>query len=246
MMDRLEQAFNNLLFTEPRRGLLMPSPFAERLYNDLKFLDAARENLGAQVMDIRNHGRPVRIGTSTVMFRSNFFRTLFRELQIVDKIRASYIPVAPDEAAKALASGLCDLHIGCTEGDGGRFASHRIGNLDYHIINKVTGNHIHGESPPRTWMVSGNELPPGSLPAELETYIPLDDEKFLHWIDHPADCPDGTRICAPAIPLNRAHWSICENHPVATCGIHIRYLRHHPYEFLPALANGISIQSKPS
>ncbi|WAC20820.1 LysR family transcriptional regulator [Luteolibacter sp. SL250] len=243
MMDRLEQAFRNPLFTEPRRGVLVPSPFADRLFNDLRPLNAAREALHKELEDIRNHGRPVRIGGSPTVFRSSIFRSLFRDLQISGKIRASYVPVPAEEAIKALTGGICDLHIGCVPTTGPRFLSHLLGHLRFRMLERK------GASPntprSRPWIVTSEEMRVEPLVGEITGYRPLDEARFLHWLDHPEECPAGTLVFAPEIPVSPSHWASVDSSPPAFTGVHLRYLRQHPYEFLPALVNGIKIPFPP-
>jgi len=239
MMDRLEQAFRNPLFTEPRRGVLVPSPFADRLFNDLRPLNSAREALGKEVENIRTNGRPVRIGGSPTVFRSSIFRNLFRDLQISGKIRTSYVPVPAEEATKALTGGTCDLHIGCVPTTGPRFLSHLLGNLPFRMLERK------GASPDtlrsRPWIVTSEELQAEPMVGEITEYRPLDEARFLHWLDHPEECPAGTLVFAPELPISASHWATVDTGPSASIGVHLRYLRQHPYEFLPALVKGIKI-----
>ncbi len=243
MMDRLEQAFRNPLFTEPRRGVLVPSPFADRLFNDLRPLTAAREALNGEVEDIRMNGRPVRIGGSSMVFRSGIFRGLFRDFQISGKIRASYIPVPVEDATKALTGGICDLHIGCVPTTGARFTSFLLGQLRFRMLERKGG--CPGSQTSRPWIVSSEEMRAEPMVGEITGYRPLEEARFLHWMDHPEDCPPGTLVFAPEIPVSAAHWTILDSGPPASTGIHLRYLRQHPYEFLPALVNGIKLPLPP-
>lgn len=240
MMDRLEQALRNPLFTEPRRGVLVPSPFADRLFNDLRSLNAARELLAKEVEGIRTHGRPVRIGGSPTVFRSSIFRSLFRDFQISGKIRVSYVPVPADEATKALTGGTCDLHIGCVPTTSPRFISHLLGHLPFRMLERK------GETPDATsgrpWIVSSEEMRAEPMAGEITGYRPLDEARFLHWLDHPEECPAGTLIFAPEIPVSGSHWTTtAAPTPSASTSVHLRHLRQHPYEFLPALVNSIKV-----
>jgi DNA-binding transcriptional LysR family regulator len=244
MMDRLEQAFRNPLFTEPRRGVLVPSPFAERLFNDLRPLNAAREALRKEVEDIRSNGRPIRIGGSPTVFRTAIFRNLFRDLQVSGKIRASYVPVPADEATKALTGGTCDLHIGCVPATGPRIVSRLLGHLPFRMLEKKGSNPDTPSS--RPWIVSSGEMQAEPMVGEITGYRPLDESRFLYWLDHPEECPPGTFVFAPEIPFSGSHWKTSDTSPSASIGVHLRHLRQHPYEFLPALVNGIKLPHPPN
>jgi len=243
MMDRLEQAFRNPLFSEPRRGVLVPSPFADRLFNDLRLLNVARESLSEQVADIRHNSRPVRIGGSPIIFRSTIFRSVFRDLQLSGKMRATYVSVAAEEASKALASGTCDLHIGCIPASGSRLVSRFLGSLAFRMLERKGAEA--GATRGTPWIVSSEEMKVEPMTGEITRYRPLEEAQFLHWMDHPEGCPAGTLILAPEIPVDGNQWNIIEGGPSASTGVHLRYLRQHPYEFLPTLANGIKIQITP-
>jgi DNA-binding transcriptional LysR family regulator len=242
VMERLEHVFRNPLFTEPRRGVLEPSPFADRLFNDLRSLNAARESLHQQVEEIRAHGRPVRIGASPMVFRSSIFRNLFRDLQISGKIRACYIPIPVDEATKALTGGTCDLHIGCVSVSVSRFISHLLGHLPFQMLKRMGADPSGPSFKP--WIVSSDEMRAEPITDEIDGYTPLDETQFLHWLDHPEECPPGTLIFAPEIPVSSSHWEIIATAPPAATAVQLRYLRQHPYEFLPALVNSIKTLSQ--
>lgn len=237
LMDRLEQTFQNALFTEPRRGTLIPSPFADRLFNDLRFLNTARESLSDRVAEIRSTGRPLRIGGSPTVFRTPVFRRLFRELQISEKIRASFVPVSPTEASKALATGICDLHVGCGRAGTGRFTSHEMSGISFRMIERNGRNATAIPSAPMLMLLDG--IHPEPLPAEMAAHSLIEEKKFLHWMDHPEECPAGTRIFAPDIPCDPTHWTTTEPDIAAKRDIRVQFLRQHPYEFLPALVSGI-------
>lgn len=243
LMDRLEQTFQNVLFTEPRRGTLIPSPFADRLFNDLRLLNTARESLSNQVAEIRSTGRSLRIGGSPTVFRTPVFRKLFRELQISEKIRASYVPVSPAEASKALATGICDLHVGCGRAGTGRFTSQGMSEISFRMIERNGRDATALPSAPLLVLLDG--IHPESLPEEMTAHRPLEEKKFLHWMDHPEECPPGTRIFAPDIPCDPAHWTSVEPDTAVKREIHVQFLRQHPYEFLPALVSGIKTRMSP-
>ncbi len=243
LMDRLEHTFQNTLFTEPRRGILVPSPFADRLFNDLRFLNNARESLSDQVAEIRMNGRPLRVGGSPTVFRTSVFRTLFRELQISERIRASYVSVKPAEASKALTTGVCDLHVGCAHAGAGRFTSLGIRDISFRMLERKGA--VPGATSGKPWLVLLDDTLPANLPAEITAHRLLDEQNFLHWLDHPEECPPGTRVFAPDIPFDPTHWTASEPDRTTNRGIHVQFLRQHPYEFLPALVSGIKTRMSP-
>jgi len=236
MIERLEQTFQSKLFTPESRTTLQPSPFADRLYNDLRFLNTAREALHEQVAEIRASGRLLRIGSSPSVFRTEIFRTIFRTLQTSDRLRTSYVPVKSGDAAKALAAGTCDLHVGCVSRPSARFNEEKIGEIRFKILEKK-GRADAGD-PQSPFLVSLDGCVPEST-KPLASYRALDETRFLHWLDHPEDCPDGTRILAPDIPRDSVHWIPEELLLEIRQPIHIQFLRQHPYEFLPSLVKGL-------
>lgn len=233
MLERLEQTFQSRLFHAEGRGSLVPTPFAERLYNDLRFLNSARESLHDKISEIRKSGRPLRVGASPLIFRSEIFRSVFRSLQSLERVRTSYVPVKPGDGSKALAAGVCDLHVGIGNPDASRFAGESLTDLPFMLFTRAgkpgDDTKSYAVAPDGTTPPSGSE----------NTFIPLDKTTFLRWLDHPEECPAGTRVLAPSIPYDPAYW-IAETSP---CGgsetVSIRFLRQHPYEFLPSLVRSL-------
>lgn len=236
MIERLEDTFQSRLFTPENRTTLQPSPFADRLYNDLRFLNTAREALHEQVAEIRASGRLLRVGSSPSVFRTEIFRTIFRTLQTSDRLRTSYVPVKSGDAAKALAAGICDLHVGGLSRGSARFSDEKIGEIRFQILERKGG--ANAGVPPSPYKVSLDGCVPEST-EPLADYRPLDEIRFLHWLDHPEDCPAGTRILAPHIPRDPVHWIPEESLLEVRQPIHIQFLRQHPYEFLPSLVKGL-------
>lgn len=238
MIERLEKTFQCPLFAEQERGLLVPSPFAERLFNDLRFLNAAQQSLEEQVRTIRESGRTLRIGSSASIFRTQVFRNLFRELQTFEGVRASYIPVKAEEAGKALASGVCDLHVGCWQGTTKRFISHRVGDVEFQqIVRLGHGNPLQQAG---FYVVPLDGLGADFTPPSSEsTWQAVPESQLLQWLDHPEDCPAGTRILMPDIPRDPRHWATEETPAAPRPAVYLNFLRQHPFEFLTGLGTGL-------
>ncbi len=240
MIDRLEKTFHCALFTEEERGVLVPSPFADRLFNDLRFLNAAQESLEERVRLLRDSGRLLRIGSSSPVFRTQVFRNLFRNLQTSDQVRPSYVPTKPEDAAKVLSSGACDLHVGCWTAPSKRFISMEIGRVPFRMFIRGGAAAVDPSAAP--YLVTMDGLDPetsGEIPAGKPAFRALPEVRFIHWLDHPEECPPGTRILGPDIPCNLRHWAV-EVAPAAPhATIRINFLRQHPYEFLENLGRGL-------
>ena len=240
MIDRLEKTFHCSLFTEQERGLLVPNPFADRLFNDLRFLNSAQDSLEEHIRQMRESGRLLKIGSSSLAFRTQTFRSLFRELQTYDRVRASYIPIKSEDAAKGLAAGTCDLHVGCWQGPSKRFISLTVGSLEFRSFTRVGDSSAIDETAiPYVIALDGMFI--DSLPesGEKVSWRALPEARFLHWLDHPEECPAGTRIYGPDIPCDVRHWTVNPCPLPLSQTIRINFLRQHPYEFLETLGRGI-------
>lgn len=236
MIDRLEKSFQCILFIEKDRGQLEPSPFAERLFNDLRFLNAAQQSLEQQVRAIRESGRTLRVGSSPSIFRTHLFRELFREIQSFDRIRASYVPVKAEDAAKALAAGVCDLHVGCWKGNAKRFVSHELGDVPFKLL-KMNG--VRPDTPPRPLHVALLDDHPADFISKSAGHETVPEQQWLRWLDHPEECPAGVHLLVPDLPHDPKHWTTDEPPATAHQTIYMNFLRQHPYEFMGSLGSGI-------
>ena len=239
MIDRLEKSFQCILFIEKDRGQLEPSPFADRLFNDLRFLNAAQQSLEQQVRAIRESGRTLRVGSSPSIFRTHLFRELFREIQSFDRIRATYVPVKAEDAAKALAAGVCDLHVGCWKGNVKRFVSHELGDVPFKLLMM---NGVQPDTPPRPLHIALlDDHPADFLPQSKsgETTRTVPEQQWLRWLDHPEECPAGVHLLVPDLPHDPKRWTMGEPPATARQTIYMNFLRQHPYEFMASLGSGI-------
>lgn len=237
MMQNLEKSFGCVLFHEGLRGELHASAFAERLYNDLRFLNAARHRMKDHIAAVHEQGRILHVGSSSMVFRTGEFRNLFRELQSLDGIRICYSPVESADAGKALVSGICDLYIGAWTGTANRFSTSVAGNVAYRTYRRAAAN---GSVEAETHVVlldeCGPELPRSS--SGKEKWRTLESSKWLYWLDHPDECPESTVIFGPDVEIDPRQWVVTDapSGVEAWLPIHASFLRQHPYEFLPALA----------
>lgn len=237
MMQNLERSFDTPLFSEGLRGELIPGPFAERLFNDLRFLNAARHRMKDHITAIHENGRVLHVGSSPAVFRTREFRNLFRGLQSLDGIRACYSAVDPADAGRALVSGHCDLYLGCQVGTASRFVIQEAGSISFRIYRR--GEAGAGEPQGRAHQVSldGKAPEPPVLSEGGRGWNHLDEAAWLHWLDRPEECPLGTIIFAPDVEMDREFWQP-EEIPEAVAvhqPLHASFLRQHAYEFLPAL-----------
>jgi Bacterial regulatory helix-turn-helix protein, lysR family len=245
MMQNLERSFDCALFKEGLRGELVPSPFAERLFNDLRFLNTARHRMKDHICAIHEGGRVLHVGSSAAVFRTSEFRMLFRELQALDGIRACYSPIDSAEAGKALVSGHCDLFIGCWSGKGSRFVTCEAGGIGYRLYRRGPGGLK--DLIPRACVISlynqVPELPP--VPEGYDSWAILNESEWLFWLDHAEECPAGTLILGPEFQVDSDWWQVVEDQPASPVSqkLHVNFLRQHPYEFLPALAQKIQTRT---
>ena len=244
MMQNLERCFDCSLFSEGLRGELVASPFAERLYNDLRFLNAARHRMKDHIAGIHENGRILHIGSSAAVFRTREFRNLFRMLQSLDGVRSCYSPIDPEDAGKALVSGHCDLYIGCWIGTGSRYLTEDIGGISFRLYRrKASGIPQSIANPNESYVVSLDGRIPhsGILPKSIENWRPLTDSQWLYWLDHPEECAGGSLVWGPDVQIDQDRWEIMEGHPSDSLQqpLHASFLRQHPYEFLPLLVSKI-------
>lgn len=242
MIRNLERSFECALFTESSSGKLVPSPFAERLFNDLRFLNTAKQRLTDHIAAIRENGRILHVGSSAAVFRTLEFRTLFRELQALDGIRTCYTPVDSAHAGKALVSGHCDLFVGCWSGTGSRFVTHDAGEVTYRLYRRGAEVLRPAVAPGAVVVSLYNqvpELPP--VPDGHRAWEVIDDSQWLYWLDHAEECPAGTVVLGPEVELEPEWWHVVESQPDIPVSrkLHVGFLRQHPYEFLLALAQRI-------
>lgn len=241
MMQNLERTFNCTLFTEGLQGDLVPGPFAERLNNDLRFLTAARLRMKDHIAAIHENGRVVHVGCSSAVFRTREFRNLFRGLQSLDGIRACYAAIEVAEAGKALVSGHCDLYIGCWAGTAGRFVTQDTGTVSFRRYQRgVAGEADSGRGDCFVVPLDGQMPGPPVSSDGDDRWRPLEESRWLYWLDHPEDCPVGTVIFGPDVQIDTEFWQMDEESGSGESKpLHASFLRQHSYEFLPLLMKKI-------
>ncbi|MBK1881288.1 LysR family transcriptional regulator [Luteolibacter pohnpeiensis] len=247
MIDHLEEAFECQLFKDEELGKLSPSPFAERLFNDLRFLTATQRCFSEHIRNVRQNGRVLQVGSSSAVFRTRAFRYLFRKLQLMRQIKISYTSVEPDDAGRFLVSGYCDLYIGCWSGNTKRYISEEVAETTFalYVPTDRAADYSDGHLPENGYIVSldGVEIDPAKLPRLCKGWESLPEEKWLLWLDRPDQCPDDVVIFAPEASINLSHWAAVG--PVGFSNIRqtlrATFLRQHPYEFLPALTQKIRL-----
>ncbi|RYD31501.1 MAG: LysR family transcriptional regulator [Verrucomicrobiaceae bacterium] len=241
MMQNLERVFDCSLFTEGLRGELVPGPFAERLNNDLRFLNAARHRMKDHIAAVHENGRVVHVGSSPAVFRTREFRNLFRGLQSLDGIRSCFAPIEVSDASKALVSGHCDLYVGCWTGSAGRFLTQEAGTVSFRRYQRGTPGETGTGKIDCFRVFLDGKMPDHPVYHECDgEWQPLDEARWLYWLDHPEDCPVGTVIFGPDVQIDTDYWQAEEDAGTGNgLGIHATFLRQHAYEFLPTLMNKI-------
>ncbi|MFT3990227.1 MAG: LysR family transcriptional regulator [Luteolibacter sp.] len=245
MMQHLERLFDCELFREDTRGELTPTPFSDRLYNDLRFLHRAQSRLRDHIRQIHETGRVLHIGSSPSIFRTLAFRNLFRELQTLRGIRLSYTAVNAGDAGKALLDGQCDLFIGCWEGNPKRFMTIQAGKTPFRMFCRLPRSGPAPMSYDRFKTIyllqleGMPQLPP--LHGFDRGWTHLPEKQWLRWLDYPGECPEDTLILAPDTSADPSIWQSAETSWTGSfqMDLHASFLRQHPYEFLPTLAGKI-------
>jgi DNA-binding transcriptional LysR family regulator len=244
MMDNLEKAFQCPLFTESGRDQLVPSPFADRLFNDLRFLNTAQQLLEERIRATHEAGRVLHIGTSPSVFRTSAFRSLFRDLQSLKGVRPTYVPVAPDDGCKALSNGTCDIHFGTKKCVEKRFLTEVMMPLEFFPIMRA--DHATGSVTPPP-----SAIPPYALTVDggaidfsggnHRVFQSLAETTWLGWLEHPAQCPAGTVIFVPDLPSDTTRWARVDTTvlPPFQKSLYLTYLKQHPYEFLSSVRSVI-------
>ena len=241
MMQNLERSFDCVLFSEGLRGELHPSPFADRLFNDLRFLNAARHRMKDHIAAIHEDGRVLNVGCSAAVFRTREFRNLFRELQSLGGIRACYSPIDSADAGKALVSGHCDFHIGCWTGVASRFVTQPAGGVSLRLYQRGGSGAVRTVAAVRYVVSMDGQVPEtGATPDGPDQWEILHDSQWLYWLDHPEKCPEGTVILGPDVQIDGERWQTLEGGPVSfQQPLYASFLRQHPYEFMPTLMEKI-------
>lgn len=239
MIRELEAAFGGPLFERKKDGCLSPTAFGERFHNDMIDLTEACQRLEQRIDAIRRSGRAFRIGSSPVVFKTPVFGRIFRELRATSDVRISYVPVAGLDAVTALTAGRCDWYVGCREPLGSRFASEKIAEVRLRVYRRAGGC---SESMPESvrYVVAFDGKPP-KPPGTCGSWLPIPEERWLRWLDHPEECEPGCVIRAPEVSVDPAYWSQTglgsqsDDRQALTCF----YIRKHPYEFIPALLSRV-------
>ena len=160
---------------------------------------------------IRTRERVLRVGTTPAIFRTSVFRMIFRELQAMDGFRTSYVQLGKVGCEKALQQGLCDWYLGFEGIAGERFASAPVTEIplkDYIRGSSSSGRRtkLHSLSPP-------NRCAPGGGGKRTENIIPIAEERWIHWLDHPADCEEGVLVRSPEMAMDSRFWTELEAEP---------------------------------
>lgn len=249
MMRNLERSFDCELFKEGAHGELTPSAFAERLNNDLRFLNAAMHRMENHIAAVHENGRILRVGCSTAVFRTREFRHLFRGFQSFDGIHTRYSPISLGDAGKALVSGKCDVYIGCWAGTGSRFVTQAAGDIAFRLYERKSDEAAPGKGKSEEVgsyivVLDGDAPMIGGNRHVTSGWKPLDEAWWLYWLDHPEECPPGTRILGPDVQIDSERWELQEDMmKVIREPLRVSFLRQHPYEFLPALMKSIQSRS---
>lgn len=244
MMQNLERSFDCNLFTQGPRGELVPGAFAERLFNDLRFLSAARQRMKEHITAIREAGRVLHVGSSPAVLRTRQFSNLFRGLQSLDGIRPCYAPVEASEAGKALVSGHCDLYIGCWTGPVSRFMAQDAGLISFRRYRRgAPGETVARATSCHRVSMDGRMPAPPVFPEG--GWQMLDESRWLYWLDHPEECPAGTVVFGPDVQIDTEYWQIDEDSGFGESQpLHASFLRQHSYEFLPLLMTKIQNRAR--
>lgn len=244
MIQNLERHFECDFFHEDSRGDLTPSPFAERLNNDLRFLNQARERLEDHIARVHENGRVLRVGSSPAAFRTAEFRGIFRRLQGAERVRAAFTPMDVTDPQKMLISGHCDLYIGSRPPEVARFDCREVGAISYkcYVRAKSAEESQSSNAGAKEYVVALDGVCP-NIDSRTGKVIKLADSQWVYWCDHPRECPVGTLIHGPEIEMDSDYWQEIEKtdgQPAVAIPLYLAFLRQHSYEFLPALAASIN------
>ncbi len=249
MMRNLERSFECELFKEGAHGELTPSVFAERLHHDLRFLNTARQRMEDHIAAVYENGRVLRVGCSAAVFRTREFRHLFRGLQSQEGIRTRYSPINLADAGKALSSGKCDVYIGGWTGTDNRFTSRVVGDIAFRLYERKSDGAAaasENDTTPNSYVVvlDSEILSAGAPRSETSQWLLLEEAWWLSWLDHPEECPPGTRILGPDVQLDPEYWEPREEMTkIIKQPLAVSFLNHHPYSFLPTLVGSIQPRS---
>lgn len=224
------------LFTEGCDGEAIPTPFAERLFTDTKGLDSAMNLLIEKAEFIREQGRVLRVGATPAIFRTTLFRAAYRELQAMEGFRIRYVQLSQEVASKALLRSCCDLYLGFDDEEGERFVSEKIAMipLKEYVRGENSRDFRHSVHSPKLSLPCGKSKQE-KLPKNI---ILIPEERWMHWLDHPADCEEGTFVRAPEMSLDSKFWTETKL-DAGGCGqlsLQAIFLKQHPFEFLPKIA----------
>lgn len=227
-------AFGSELFADAGEGSVLPTPFGERLFNDTRALDLAMGRLMEKVGETRDHGRILRVGTSPAIFRTSVFRSVFCELQSMDGFRLSYVQLGKEDYAKSLQQGLCDLYLGINENACERFASQFIADIPVREYQRGDPGSLQRKD--LHSVIRQKPVGRGKRPGSA---ILIPEEKWIHWIDHPAACEEGVMVRAPEISVDPRFWNEVDSVSDGreTISLHAVFLKNHPFEFLPKLSS---------
>lgn len=238
LLSDMSGAFGIDLFSEADYGKVRPTAFGERLFNDTRTLDLAMSRLMEKVGSIQDHGRVLRVGTSPSIFRTSVFRAVFCELQAMEGFKSSYVQLGEEGYAKALQHGLCDLYLGFESHVGDRFSTESIAKIPLKNYLRGCPNSV------RQTIVHNLASQPSSGRERLPVNINyISEERWIHWLDHPADCKEGTTVRSPEMSLDSRFWTEVETDPKQShdLALNVIFLKQHPFEFLskiPSKLNG--------
>lgn len=239
-IQTLEDLFQSKLFVERERGVLDPSPLAERLHNDLRHLISAQSALRDQIHGIHQSGRLVKLGSSGILFRTPLFRKIFRALQTTESIRTSYIPVDFNGTFKTLLSGECDLLLSCAPSENNRISSVKIGEAAYRHYRQKDAQ----TSQETIHLVPADGVLPSA--ADVGSYRPIKPDRFLLLLDHPEQISSSTILFGPEVPLDTSYWISSPPQVPVSLPVYAHFLKLHPYEFLSALCHRLADDSPSS
>ncbi|WP_081886071.1 LysR family transcriptional regulator [Haloferula sp. BvORR071] len=244
----LEEQLGDHLFVSSPTSELRPTSAARLLDREMSPMLEEIRRFEASVKRIHQHGRALRLGADRNVFNTRHFGRIFNSLRRDERFRISFVEVEADEGRSALEAGACDMFFAVDGTPGRRFESQDLPPLRF----DVACTHLQSFDRP----LSLGELADlnWSLAAFAKTAVALDtlrkieasgagsgrlcsQHQFLRWAEELTEGETEAIVCVQPASFSRMpQVSFVPLDSAAGYPLSVTYLKQHPYEFLPTIA----------
>ncbi len=245
----LEEQIGDRLFVSNENGETRPTTAAKLLDREMIALLDEMGRFEASVQRIHRTGRTLRLGADRNVFNTRHFGRLFNVLRQDTRFRVSFVEVGGDDGRGALEAGGCDMVFAVDGMPGRRFESRdlppmpfdvacarpregepalnpsALADLDWSLADFA----MNSLAMDRLRTIEASGAGNGRLCSQLQ---------FMRWAEERPEGDTEAVVCVQPASFGRSpQVSFVPLESIAGFPLCVTYLRQHPYEFLPTIAD---------